>query len=493
MKKIIGVLILFFSFSNAIFAQDIDQRLQDEKLTQDELELALIKIKELRSLTMQNLEPADLKLTDYELAKRALKHLMSNNIKDYLQSLEGIKKDVSRTLSELLALQKYLSTNNEDILKNEYSADIKLKIPKLNTLINKKYQDALKKLLYLGGESIIPLKVKENGKRTTPIIREGSHYDMGEIDDARISAFDFGIYKLCKTRICFKKLASDIYDWHLFVRKLNQQINFIDFQGKTIWTESNVNTTPFISMAILDAAKDILQLGLKENKDYTLAGVVAKAGEDLLRLPMGAAALMLVMPTTMIEKSVKVIESVLKLKVMKVVLALKNLDLYSEKVVKEGFINEITEYTKKLDSAFYTTEEISVEQLKQNRLKNLIEVLSKYPSFPLSADEKMLTDQYQANLMNIKFGCIGLNVSDAPSEYQKEEYESACKTGKNRLEQALKIAALKNTSIIMLRTLYATDEVNGKHFKKYNDGSFDVGINWNYSISKMVERLNKIK
>ena len=369
-KSLLFIILLTISglnYSSQLFAQSVQgsdegtSALSEEELEIDVLKEMMERLNELSSISMDDLSPANISLVDYEIARKTLQHGMKISVKKYFNTLEQIRKEVVKTLQELVAIKKFSDQNsNNQLLLEEYKADVKLKIPALNSKINSMYQAALTSLLNLDNNAIIGITNLNAGFSKTPAKNISSKVSFKE-----------RIYGICESRICLKRIAGDILDWHQFVRHMNQEVNFVSFNGKNVWTKAPINTSPLINLALVQAAKDVLEVGLKENKDYSLPAIVAKAGQDIIRVPTGAALMVLSIPGFMIEKSAKVIADVLNFRLMKATLRLDPLKLYDLSTVSKGFTVQIAKEAEKLGSAAFINPETNQDEfIIQEKIKH---------------------------------------------------------------------------------------------------------------------------
>lgn len=402
MKKLVLLLVLIASLGQHSFAQTIiDPTLAEEVMSEDQIETLRDQLDELGNISMQDIPPAEISMVDYEVTRIALQYAMKTEMKNYLESLGLIKSAVTRTLSELIALKRMVDQNGGEngVFKGEYTKDVILKIPKLNNTINDIYKHSIIKLFSLSNMAIIPVKIKQKSAVATDVLKNKTEM-----------SFRNGVYSLCQTRLCLKRIAIDLMGWHAFVRDLNRNINFADFSNEMKWTKKSVNTTPLVTIAIIDAAKDLLKLELKSNKDYSISGLVAKTAENTIRLGAGVPILILAAPTYMIEKSSKVIAELLNFNVMKVNLALTPEDMYSFKVVEKGFNVEVMKFSEKLDSAMYIHEGLRLDVIEEKRgtlMQQAVKMFGKsiYDLGFISAND---LDKYGLNNLN-KYGLDNLN------------------------------------------------------------------------------------
>jgi hypothetical protein len=322
----------------------VDPALLDEQVSQEILRKMQEKLMEISSITLEDIEPAQLALPDYDVASKTMRSLMKDSVVGYFDSLELIKKEVVRTLSELLALKRLADQERDPkgLVHQEYTIDVKKKIPGLNKRINDIYVKALDDLYSLRGNAIVPVSKLKRGVAKDPF-KGKKAINLGT-----------GLYGICSTSLCIKKLQSDLEDWHVFVRNFNNDVKFAEFgKANATWTKDGVNTAPLVTIALIDAAQDVLKLGLKNNKDYSIAGVIAKGGADALKTPAGVGLLILSAPVYLFEKTGRVIADMLSFNVMQVELALQDLDDYKQTDVFKGFRQNVKDYAVALNSAVY--------------------------------------------------------------------------------------------------------------------------------------------
>lgn len=329
----------------------IAPELQDDLVDEEVLKRMQEKLAELANLQMDDIEPAELAVPDYDVAQKALRAKISDETINYFNTLEEIKKDVNRTLSEVLALKRAADATGvpNNLLHKRYTEDIKKKIPALNERINKKYADAIKGLYHLGGSALLPVSKMRSSQAyrkglAKSALKEKSWMNLSE-----------GLLGICNTSICVAKMEIELEKWHSFVRSFNNQVNFVDFDGtKNTWTQTPVNPSPLATLALLDAANDMMKLGLRKNKDYSIAGVVAQHTGDVLVKPVGIGLALLSVPVYAFEKTSKTIAKILGFKVMKIKLALNSLDQYKEETVINGIRTNLERYANSMpNSAYY--------------------------------------------------------------------------------------------------------------------------------------------
>lgn len=321
---------------------------------QQTLEQMRKKLQELTRITMSDVGPAQLAVPDYQVAQKALIAAISDNIYNYFQDLEVIQKRVKRVFSELLALQQEVEKENHPngLMLKEYRKDLKLKIPALHKEINAIYAKALGNLFTLQGK----LNVRMKGK--------SSHY-RNQIKQQVSSSMRDSIIGICETRICAMKLSSDINAWFAFVEKINLTADFIQFENtKTVWTSNSVKTTPFVTLAIIDAANRLLNFGLKNNKEYTVATALAKHVGDLGKAPAGIVTGIVAAPVYLFEKIGIALGKMHKF--MRLELSLESIDAFKSSQIANSSNVEIEKYSAQLNSAVYFGEDEERSEVLEN-------------------------------------------------------------------------------------------------------------------------------
>ncbi len=329
----------------------VDPVLADDVTDPDVLLKLRQQLLELSSIQLDTVKEAKLVIPDYEVAGKLLRALVRTNTVLYFDKLENIKIEIKRTFSELMALKKeadqYPDPNN--LFQKAYVRDVKSKIPDLYSRINIIYSEAIQNLSSLGGNANIP-------------INELKFSNSGLADNAfKIkTVFDLshGLIGICETSLCVTKLAAELEQWQKFVSNFNKEVSFTDFNGKkALWNSEPVNTTPFATLGMLDAANDIIKFGLEKNKNYSIVSALAKYTANAIRTPVGIGVALLATPVFVFEKLGKAAETFLALRLMKVDLSLKKQEAYSDKDIIKGLRFNFEKYANEMNkSAIYIHE-----------------------------------------------------------------------------------------------------------------------------------------
>lgn len=318
----------------------IDPALEDDEVDAETLLRMQRELEKLASIQMADLEPASLAMPDYDVASKALRGLIKQNVSQYFLSLESIKKKVTRTLSELLALKRAADSTGlpGSLFHQQYERDVKNKIPSLNREINADYAKAIKDLYNLGGQAVIM------ATKNRDAFKGRASLDLKS-----------GLYGVCETALCIAKLEADLEQWHSYVINFNNRVDFTDFNGsKTSWSSKKINPAPIVTMGLIDAANDLMKMGLDKNKDYSIPGIVAKNAVDILKQPVGVGLLIISAPVYAFENTGKAVDKFFSLRAMKVQLTLNSLDTYPEKRVLQGFRSVVENAISKMSqSAIY--------------------------------------------------------------------------------------------------------------------------------------------
>lgn len=302
----------------------------------------------LMQMNLEDIEPAELSIPDYDVVKKLLKRKMSDSILQYFENLELINKEITKTFSELIALKKFADQNEMDPdgpLHGEYIRDLKLKIPALNTKINGIYSKAIKDLSTMSGTQEIAVTKKNN--------------QFKQRLDSRS-----GLMGLCSTRLCVNAIAAEVSNWHLFTSNFNRKVDFVNFNGGMITTRDNVRTSAFVTHSILDASRRMLDLRLKTNKEYTVPGIVAHHMSSAVKVPAAIATAIIAAPVYLIEKPAQLLKGMTSTK-LKLELALKDIETYKDSQIRNSLKAMVAEIAKGKDSAIYYAEDKKAETIRQ--------------------------------------------------------------------------------------------------------------------------------
>lgn len=308
------------------------------------------KIKELMSLSMEDVEPANLATPDYDLVRKVLQAKISDSLVIYFEQLELINQEVKKVFSELIALKNYAAKKESDPkgpLHQEYLKDLRLKIPSLNKKINDLYAKAVKSLVLLDGSQPIPLTKKRDQ------FKQKRDFDYGKT-----------LLQLCESSLCVKSLTADILNWNEFAANFNQKVDFVNFTPVRInTTGGNVRTTPFITNSLLNAASKLLKLGTKANKQYTVPGIVASVALDTVKVPAAIGTALISIPMFLVEKPIRLLGTQ-SFKTIKLDLALDSLEAYPLNQLKNSLYAWSDKISKRRTSAIYYSSSEEAEKLR---------------------------------------------------------------------------------------------------------------------------------
>lgn len=348
---------------------------------QETLRLLEQKLRELSTLSMEDVAPAQLAIPDYTVAQNALVSKISECTVNYFLTLEDIQKKMKRVFSELLALHDEVVKENDPkgLMAQEYERDLKIKIPKLNTEVNQIYAKAIQDLFTLQGKANVPVKKKSS-------LYQNQMKQVMKID------FKQELMGICETRLCAMKLGSDLNAWFQFVQSFNRPLDFVKYnEAKQIWTPSTIKSSPFISMAIIDAADKMIGMKLEKNKEYSIGGIIAAQVKNTVETTAGVVVAIASAPVYVMEKLGIAMAKLLTLHYIHLELALNSSDTFAEKVIKDSFTMEVKSHADTLaNSAIYVGEEDKKDLIEQTFLAAVERALYISPTFVGNLSDEQL-------------------------------------------------------------------------------------------------------
>ena len=329
----------------------VNPSLIDDPVSPAEIERIRKELFELSKIEFSKIKPALMAVPDFDVAVKVFRLKVKKSMMNYFYTLDDIKKDIRYTFSELMALKQAADEDgaNGSLLDKQYELDVKLKIPELHKKINIAYESAYRKLMTLDFSVKLAVKHKrDTGK---------SFVGIDIFKNQQIFSYDEGLTRICETKICLSKLASELENWQNFVRSLNQEIKISDYNEKEIWTSKPIDTSPHVTLALIDAADELINSGLKTNKDYSIVGALAKHAANTITTPVGLSLALLSAPVYLLEKISTAAEAFFKLRVMRLELAINEIPLYDKKASIKGLRYGLARYAQKLStSAIYIHE-----------------------------------------------------------------------------------------------------------------------------------------
>lgn len=334
-------LLIFFPFiilSQALFAQtnqgnvDIIQKIEEE-------------ITRLKLITQDELASVPLDTPDLDVAQKVLSLSIQDALKKFYQDLASNREVIIEKLSKIESLRKYATSREPKgggVYTYEYLEELKIGIPKLNSIINNNYEQAFSKLVSLNSKETILFDPGWGIKKTWQIRNSSEMLASKKISE------------ICQTRVCKRVITQKIIEWNEFVRQFNQEITILNpFSETVIWSYQKSNFSPQLSLDLLSASKEILKIELKKNKEYSITQIGLKGIQDLAEIPLGIMMAITAAPAYVLEQSVAALSA--DISRMKLELKIEKVRMHSHKKIARAFEKRL-EHINNLPPVIYVDE-----------------------------------------------------------------------------------------------------------------------------------------
>ncbi len=132
---------------------------------------------------------------------------------------------------------------------------------------------------------------------------------------------------------------------------------------------ANISEAPIVTIAMLDAAKKLFQLGLDDNIEYNILEAVIKHTENTLKTPIAAITAISAVPTIAFEKSFQIISKILSATIIKLNLEILSIDAYELKHLRSMFTftarHFLDEYNPTLPPFLFIEDDNNLDDIKK--------------------------------------------------------------------------------------------------------------------------------
>jgi hypothetical protein len=272
------------------------------------------------SQARRDIEPATIKIPDYKFAYNALQKNIEAALANYFVQLEGINNDIKVFFSQVEALR--ILAEDDALFKTLLDRHLLSETPKVNESIRSKYHQALRQLYFLDASGVATnnLLIAERSK---VLMFKGKKENIAKEKSGALDARTT-LFRHCRTAACVLTLAGNIKSWFTFVEKLNQDIDFVNFNKERYTKLGQGTTVPMIAIAVADFA-DRLTKGIEDNKQYNIASYMGA----IAKVPAGAVIGITAAPLYVFEKAGLFAKKLATSTYIQLSLNVKGIDMYA--------------------------------------------------------------------------------------------------------------------------------------------------------------------